>query len=214
MNFSNVDLLWFECQVSPKLFELGTALFSKDKQHRFLLGRDFRKPEIPGGRRPWLLYVLCNPSRAGAQQDDATIRRCRWFAHRENAAGFLVVNVSPYIATDPKDLKRRIKLGTDAGSNLTDVLMPNETDYILGRIDAEYDVSMVVLAWGAVLPKELAPRARVIAERFKGRLYAFGASSGGQPLHPVRLPNTAELRPVDCHSNGELVVWKSRYFRT
>jgi len=73
------------------------AVFSADRRYRYRLWRTWGT-----GRR--VLWILLNPSKAGAFDDDATIRKCRGFAKRWGFDGIEVVNLFALISTDPKGL--------------------------------------------------------------------------------------------------------------
>lgn len=55
--------------------------------------------------KPFCLFVMHNPSTADAFMEDPTIRRCMGYAKAWGYGGIYVGNLSPYRATDPKDLK-------------------------------------------------------------------------------------------------------------
>lgn len=55
---------------------------------------------------PKVLFIMHNPSTADADVDDPTIRRCIAYAKEWGYGGLYVGNLSPYRATDPKDLKK------------------------------------------------------------------------------------------------------------
>lgn len=79
--------------------EMGAfALFSADRQHRYLLAREWG-----GGRTA--VWLMLNPSTADAFQLDPTLRKCRGFAQRWGCGGMVILNAFAYRATDPKVMK-------------------------------------------------------------------------------------------------------------
>ena len=88
-------------QLLPNLeAEPSGAVFSVDRQHRYLLWR-----RIADGEKT-LLVVGLNPSTADELSNDATIRRCIGFAQDWNFSRLLVANLFAYRATRPEDLRR------------------------------------------------------------------------------------------------------------
>jgi hypothetical protein len=59
--------------------------------------------------------------------------------------------------------------------------------------------SIVVAAWGALAPR-WRPRARFVLDGFTAEhinVDCFGLTIGGQPKHPLYLPSSAPLRPLN-----------------
>jgi len=78
--------------------EKSGAVFSDCKKYRYELHR------IWDDSKPFVFFLLHNPSTADEEKDDATIRRCISFAKRWGYGGIYVGNICPYRATNPKDL--------------------------------------------------------------------------------------------------------------
>jgi hypothetical protein len=155
---------------------LGTAVFTTDRRYRYLLTR------LWDPTRPLAVYVMLNPSTAGARANDHTIARCMSFARREKAGGLAVVNLFARCSTDPAALK------TDP-----DPVGPY-ADSFLDRTVAESP--LVIAAWGA--HGHLHGRANQVATRLWQRgiaLRCFGTTTAGQPLHPLRLHENTPLVP-------------------
>lgn len=55
--------------------------------------------------KPFVLWIMHNPSTADAEKDDPTIRRCVAFAKAWGYGGIYVGNLFPYRAADPKKIK-------------------------------------------------------------------------------------------------------------
>jgi hypothetical protein len=144
---------------------------------------------IEGGESAPLKFVMLNPSTADADTDDATIRRCMGFAKREKAGGILVVNLSPWRATDPADLDRAYRRGED-------VLYLKGRDGNRSVIQRARAGGPFILAWGA----GIRPWMREMAEWVitEGGLYqnlCLGKTKEGEPRHPLMLPRDAKLEP-------------------
>lgn len=74
------------------------AIISDCQKYRFQLWR------IWDESKPFVMFVMMNPSTADANEDDPTIRRCIGFAKSWGYGGIYVGNISPFRATDPKTL--------------------------------------------------------------------------------------------------------------
>ncbi|QKV98159.1 DUF1643 domain-containing protein (plasmid) [Streptomyces sp. NA02950] len=155
---------------------LGTAVFTADRSYRYLLTRLW-DPALP-----LAVFVMLNPSTAGARDNDPTITRCISFARREKAGGLAVVNLFARCATDPAALKT----DPDPVGALADSFI----DRTVARS------SLVIAAWGA--HGGLHGRADQVAARLGRRgiaLRCFGTTKAGQPLHPLYLHDKTPLVP-------------------
>jgi len=140
-------------------------------EYRHLLWR------IWSAELPLLGVVMLNPSVAGAEQDDPTIRVVKERARRAGYGGIVVGNLYAFIATDPRAMKERLKRGDAVGP---------ANDETLERL-GEY-ASAVWCAWGAHAE---AQRASAVAAmlRLRGRqLLHVGLNADGSPRHPLRVP--------------------------
>jgi hypothetical protein len=149
---------------------------------RFLLVRVFPTGCRP---RPLLGFVMLNPSKANATQDDPTIRRCLGFAARGNYGGIMVANLSPWRATDPRDLRRALRTGSLTNAMLRENL--NALEYLRA------ECPIVVLGWGANLPRDLVGDVRWVERNFAA--WALGRTKGGEPRHPLFVRRDAPLTP-------------------
>lgn len=75
------------------------AVISECGKYRFKLWR------IWNDSKPLCLFIMHNPSKADANIDDPTIRRCISFAASWGFGGIYIGNLSPYRATNPRDMK-------------------------------------------------------------------------------------------------------------
>lgn len=176
---------WSAASTSPR-----GAWFTDDGLHRLLLWRQWQSAA------PRAMFVMLNPSQAGADADDPTVRRCAGFARSWGAGGFWIVNLYTLIATDPGELwstepaLRQIRSSTMAGCEPE----PRADWYIERALDRT--TGPIVAAWGA-LPRESAAAARagevleILARR--RTVHCLGTTASGYPRHPVRLAGATEL---------------------
>lgn len=151
------------------------------------------------GEGPRALIVMCNPSFAGSDKDDPTIRTIKRLLP-DTVAGFTVVNWEPYIATNPDDLYDWRE--TWGGNGTYEKI--REVNYGLIRRLSE-SASIRYVAWGNLVP--LVPHTQrvimAISCDLKYPLCAFGLTKDGTPKHPM-------ARGKSRISDGaETVVWRS-----
>ena len=79
-------------QRSPK-----GAKFTSDRRHRYYLWRTW-------GGKPFVLYLLLNPSTADESDNDPTVERCERRARMMGFGGMVVLNIFALVSTDPKGL--------------------------------------------------------------------------------------------------------------
>ena len=130
-----------------------------------------------------IAFCMLNPSTADANIDDPTITRCCGFARREGAGGIIVVNLSPWRATDPRDLER-------AHQAREDVLWE---DHNVDAVATAWRLSSkFVVAWGAgILP--WMNRAALTVRRAAPERYCLGKTKSGEPRHPLYLARATPL---------------------
>ena len=164
------------------------ATFSDDRRHRLVLWRRWSDSRPIG-------FLMLNPSRAGLE-DDPTVRRCVGFARREGAGGIVVGNLSPLIATDPRDLYTAIL-------ERSDFAFPREHAEL--RSGAFAPCSVVIAAWGtfggasAVAVEALTATAIEAAlDSYRTRrqaLRCLGVTEKGWPRHPLYLAADTPILP-------------------
>lgn len=154
-----------------------SAVFSECFTYRYVLHR-----EIPSALR-WVkpcLWIMLNPSTAGASVDDPTIRRCIGFSKAWGCTKMTVVNLFALRATDPAELaKHHDPVGPD---NLTSIVRAYEE---------HKDIGLVVAAWGAHPMAHR--RARDVYPFIMGGLKSLGVTKDGWPKHPLYVPGHATL---------------------
>ena len=145
--------------------------------YRYLLWREWRV-EPAGTRVGW---IMLNPSKATAELDDPTIRRCMGFARAWGAKGIEVANIFALRATDPRKLKTH---PAPRG--------PSNNDAILMMARR---CPITIAAWGAhgaLLGRGDEVRRMLSAEGIS--LHYLRLTAAGFPAHPLYLPG--DLRPT------------------
>jgi hypothetical protein len=151
---------------------IGDALFLGDnREHRLWLER--RLESVPRDA-PYGLWIGMNPSVAGANEDDMTVRKEWTFTRLSlNLSRYVKMNVGTYICTDPSRLPLGL-LTHPANDGALRSALPN--------------AAAIVMATG-VVPYALEPALlRVLAIlRNSGRpLLCLGRTADGSPRHSSR----------------------------
>lgn len=169
--------------MSDALFDLdapGTvhrsAVVSPDGLYRYSLAR-WWDTSLPHD-----LWIMCNPSTADADLDDATIRRCIGFSKRLGSGGFVVVNAYAYRATKPTVMWAAAAAGLD-------IVGPRNDWWISERLATE--AGSVILAWGAHPKPERCMAVSRLIDAAGRKAHCFGTTKDGRPRHPLMLPNDA-----------------------
>jgi len=149
---------------------IKTANISPDGKCRYTLSR------IWNDDLPKVLFVMHNPSKADASQDDPTITRCINFAKSWGYGGIYVGNVCPYRATNPKDLDTAILPAKYIVIN--DAHLENMAKLC----------ELHVLAHG-VLHKRIEYMANLLYLNPTFKFNALGLTKAGHPRHPLYLPS-------------------------
>lgn len=157
-----------------KLWISGTAKFSEDKNHRYLLTRQFQTGVGT------TLFIGLNPSTATEEVDDPTIRRCIGFSLKWGHQRLEMANAFALRSTDPKKLYKH-----------PDPVGPENDRYIL---EAATRANIVVLAWGH--HAGLRSRDNEILTLLKNvKVYCLGVTKDGYPKHPLYVAATTQLVP-------------------
>lgn len=153
---------------------LSEADISPDGLYRYRLRRRW-------STGPSMLFVMLNPSKADAEKNDPTIRRCLGFAKREHCAAIEVVNLFAFRATNPAEL----------GATPHDPVGHDNDEAIISAARA---ATIIVAAWGAGVPRRWSHRPADALYILRGRsVLALGISQNGAPRHPLYLPADAPL---------------------
>ncbi|MCX8509441.1 MAG: DUF1643 domain-containing protein, partial [Rhodobacteraceae bacterium] len=122
------------------------ALYSPCETYRYLLARDW-------GQGERLLFVLLNPSTATELRNDPTVERCERRARLMGCAGFCLVNLFAFRATDPRDLRKAADpVGPD-----NDAVLAQEADKA-ARVICGWGIHGGFLGRGAVVAAALRAR--------------------------------------------------------
>jgi hypothetical protein len=157
-----------------------SAVFSPCGTYRLRLDREV--DPLLGGPVATLCGV--NPSIAGAEANDQTIRKDIGFGRIHGWSRFIKINKFAHVATDVRGL-----------ANAVDPIGPENDAYIEAAI-READV--FVPCWGPLekLPRRLRGRWRevlAIAERIGKPILCFGTAQDGQPRHTLMLAYSTPL---------------------
>lgn len=151
--------------------------------YRYLLTRTWQ----PGGST--VAFIMLNPSKADAEINDPTIRRCIRFAQDWQHGSLAVVNLYAWRETHPAQLQavdRVQAVGPDA-------------DQYLQAVFAH--CSTVVAAWGAnaYVQPERVQQVQQLAHRAGVPLHCLGTSRNGSPRHPLFVPAAKPLERWQPH---------------
>lgn len=162
-----------------------SAEFSADRLYRHRLDRWWS----PGPRVGWL---MCNPSDAGEEKDDPTVRKTIGFTARWGFMGLTVINPFDLILTDSAQLP---KAAAPVSARNVDVIS-----------QVAIDVELLVVAWGCESVMK-----RMVKRNFDPMwalrlirgvnpalpIVCLGKSAGGCPYHPLMLAYATERIPFE-----------------
>ena len=151
---------------------MNAAIYSKDRKYRYALTRvwDIHKPMV--------LFIMLNPSKANAIQNDPTITRVIGFSKRWGFGKVVVCNLFAYCATQPTDLfKQKKPIG-------------KFNDYWIGKFSKE--AHQVILAYGN--HGNFQERHLEILKRID-QPFCIKISLKEMPMHPLYLKYTTTPLP-------------------
>ena len=155
-----------------------TAQFSPDRIYRYELIRP-----LAAGPGPICVFAMLNPSTAAEFTDDATVRRCKYFAVRLGATELRIVNLYAFRATEPRQLWKT-----------ADPIGPGNDTWIRAAADAALATNgFVVAAWGAHARTARADAVTAILTSTT-TVHCLGTTQSGAPRHPLYLPNDTPLQ--------------------
>ena len=131
-------------------------------------------------KKPFLFYILLNPSTGDHQKDDPTLKRLRYFSAKFGYGGFYVGNLYPWITPNPKQLYQK------------DLSIDPHNIYHLKQM--HQCCNSTVYAWGN---NEIEPH---YLKNFIIDPLCFGFNKNGTPKHPLYLPNSSELVQYDSEN--------------
>lgn len=154
-----------------------SAVFDVAPKQRLVLTRRW---DMLGTARPMVAWML-NPSSAGATEDDPTVRKCIGFAKRAGCGGLAIVNWSPVVATDPRDLLK-----------LENLRLEDSEPYILHAL-LQLRPSYVLVGWGAngahVRKRYPEQWSRTLLHaRQANDLWCIDETQSRDPVHPLYQP--------------------------
>lgn len=143
------------------------AVLSPCGLYRYLLWRQW------DGAKPWVVFVMLNPSNADARATDPTLRLCIRIARAWGFGGLWIVNLYGYRTPHPKELEQAPDpVGPDNDRHLREYLKKAPT---------------VVCGWGAY-PGTARPQREAEVLRMMTALdvepVVLGLTKVGQPIHP------------------------------
>ncbi len=139
--------------------------------HRYTLQRRWSGLGIV---EPRIVWVMLNPSTADGADDDPTVRKVVGFSKRWGYGSALIVNLSAYRATDPRELGRdHVGPGIENAETVWRALLG----------------SPVVAAWGDGIRhlRTSAALALVLHMARRGSVDCLGRTRAGNPRHPARI---------------------------
>jgi hypothetical protein len=160
------------------------AIFSPDRKRRYVLAR-----QVGAGERV-ACFVMLNPSRADEERNDLTVAKCCEFARTWQCGYVVVVNLVPWISTDPLGLYllREHDVISDREENKRYVVQAAHAAVKSG--------GPVVCAWGAhghYLDQDLLVLRWL--EDAKCAAQCLGTTVEGYPRHPGRIAYATALEP-------------------
>lgn len=179
-------------------FEVDLYESVPDESARFVLGTSGSTP---------LVCIGVNPSTASQQEPDLTVRMVsnlvarRDLGIREPFDSFIMLNLTPERATNPRNLRRR---------TLDPLLKARNEEVIANHIRGQS--IPVYAAWGGLirvrtyLPRLLASIARM-EELENVRWMARQVTPKGHPGHPIGTSNKAKFVPFDMPVYLDRLGW-------
>ena len=147
----------------------GSATFDVSSRYRYCLTRSWTTDEENTHQ---VAFIMLNPSKANAEQDDPTIRACSQFAQRWGYTQLTVVNLFAYCTTHPAMLEQ-----------VEDPIGPENDQYVTGAVKL---ADKVILAWGnqGILLNRDQTVINLISS-YRHKLYCLKRNRTGQPCHPL-----------------------------
>jgi len=139
------------------------AIFTEDGKHRFALWR------IWSVRKPLLMFIGLNPSKANQITDDPTITRLIKRAAITGFGGLLGANLFTLVSTDPGALLVE-----------PDVIIPDYSDYYIEEMIKLSSIQLC--AWGSFTAVKM--RAPSVYKKLKNP-HCLGINADGEPMHPL-----------------------------
>lgn len=152
------------------------AAFSSDGRYRYWLLRVWNVD------LPVVTIFGVNPSVAGAEKDDPTIRKDTGFAARHDYGGLLKLNLAAFVATDPRACRKAL-----------DPFGPENSVMFMSKTMSRFRSTDVWFCWGRN-GWAFAEQAKQVALAFP-LAKCFGKNPDGTPRHTLMLPYATPLEP-------------------
>lgn len=158
-----------------------SAIISECGRYRYRLERQVAPMFVT---KP-VMFIGVNPSTADALTDDATIRKMIGFTQRWGYSSFMVGNVFAWRSTDVKQLPdRSLAVG------------PENMHHLRAMLD---EAACVIPCWGDThkVPKTHRVQfeiVRALLQLTDTPVKCFGYTNGNDPLHPLMLAYSTEMR--------------------
>ena len=168
---------------APSLFEwlpVREATFSQCGRYRYTLRRQW------DNSKPYVMFVMLNPSTADAVQDDPTVRRCIGFAQTWGYGGLLVGNIFALRSTNPNALY-----------GLIDPVGP-DNDAALEALHSE--AALTVAAWG--VHGKIYGRGASVLQLLASPVYCLGTTKEGYPRHPLYIAGDTQPVLLERRTDG------------
>jgi len=164
----------------------GFATFSADGLYRYELGGDIGNAPLfsMNAVRQLILWIMLNPSKAGAVDGDNTVDKIVRFSERWGFGGVMVGNLYGWISTDPKGMKRAQAQGIDVVGPGNDAALVR----MIAKVRATH--GRIMVAWGASADRARAEAVHLLA----GEVYCLATNNDGSPVHP--LYQREDLQPI------------------
>jgi hypothetical protein len=159
-----------------------TAVFGGGGRFRYSLTREWNT------RLDQVCWLMLNPSKATADRDDPTIRRCIDFSFRWGFGGLVVVNLFAKVATYPAEL---LHDKNAVGPFNDEAIMQASSN------------RPVICAWGNAFHfGDRVTSVLAMLERNWRRAHCLGLTSWGHPSHPLRLAASKRMKPFRPRKAG------------
>lgn len=163
--------------ISEKYLE-ATAKISECGKFRYELSRQWRV----GTEGKFVLWCMLNPSTADGESDDPTIRKCVGFSKKWGYGALVIVNVSAYRATDPRELKK------------SGYQVEPENRAIIR--ESALKANLIIAAWGNhATSQQVWDTFRLLRKGsdFNRPIRCLGKTKRGMPKHPLYVPYETPL---------------------
>lgn len=154
---------------------VGAAQFSPCGLYRQWLSR------IWDDQRPFVNFLLLNPSKATAELTDNTMERCNRYAFDWGFGGQFTTNIFDFRATLPDDMKAQA--------------VPSSPANDVAIVDLASRAGLVVCGWGT--HGDFMGRGQQVIRLLEGRsikLHCLRKTADGHPNHPLYLRKN--LKPI------------------